>query len=425
MLYKFPTINHINDVLPYIQDCDEFYISDKGDYQVINYRMLGDETFPNIYDSTELRILDIENERAVARRECRGLVFDYNGYIINRRHHKFFNAGEREELSIERITEAGQKVNFRFVEKLDGSMVSPCSIKPKDGWQTSIRWMSKMGITDTSMAAEVFVAKNPKYQEFAESLLVYNFTPIFEWCSNKNRIVVDYPVDRLVLTDIRHNIDGYYYSWEQIVEAAEAYDIEIANTIGVDKDLAHNNFETIIEMIRDWEDAEGVVVRFEDGHKIKIKSDWYIKIHKVKAMLESERAAVEVIMIGALDDCLPILSENDRVRILAFQAQLVERLDEVAALIVDHVQSLKRKYPTKKDFALCEDAKTMSSKLKGYTFKLYDDVDITRERVYEMVKQGLLNSLSKNVSYDEFKHQILGELNYAQSQHTNSLEEQE
>ena len=37
MKYKFPTIQHIDDVLPHIVDCDDFIVADKGDHKVINY----------------------------------------------------------------------------------------------------------------------------------------------------------------------------------------------------------------------------------------------------------------------------------------------------------------------------------------------------------------------------------------------------
>jgi hypothetical protein len=37
-----------------------------------------------------------------------------------------------------------------------------------------------------------------------------DMTPIFEWCSRNQRIVVDYPEDMLVLTAVRDNIEGVY-----------------------------------------------------------------------------------------------------------------------------------------------------------------------------------------------------------------------
>jgi len=60
------------------------------------------------------------------------------------------------------------------------------------------------------MQAEVFIAQNPQYIDFARDCIGEGYTPIFEWCSNKNRIVLDYPEDQLILTSVRHMITGEY-----------------------------------------------------------------------------------------------------------------------------------------------------------------------------------------------------------------------
>lgn len=179
MNYNFPTINHIDDVLPAIKDSPEFIVVDKDDYTVINYVVMNEDTFP---------------DGDGVRRECRGLIFGKDGKLINRRFHRFFNVNERDETRHEAIDWSKPHM---ILEKLDGSMVSPCRVGKH------VRWMTKMGITDVSMEAEVFVATRPDYTEYASVLLTVGMTPIFEWCSNKNRIVLDYPDDQLILLAIR------------------------------------------------------------------------------------------------------------------------------------------------------------------------------------------------------------------------------
>jgi hypothetical protein len=50
----------------------------------------------------------------------------------------------------------------------------------------NIRWGTKMGVTDVSMQAEEYVAKNPRYEHMAAEFLAQNMTPIFEWCSRSS-----------------------------------------------------------------------------------------------------------------------------------------------------------------------------------------------------------------------------------------------
>ncbi|KMR26836.1 hypothetical protein EV34_14995, partial [Staphylococcus aureus] len=68
--------------------------------------------------------------------------------------HKFFNISENDGVSLDKVD---LNRSHLFMEKLDGSMIRPFLLS------SGIRWGTKMGITDVSMQAEEFVAKNPKY----------------------------------------------------------------------------------------------------------------------------------------------------------------------------------------------------------------------------------------------------------------------
>lgn len=67
-----------------------------------------------------------------------------------------------------------------------------------------------MGITDVASLAEEFVADKPNYVEFANECIGMKYTPIFEYTSPNNRIVVKYDEERLTLTAVRHNRTGRY-----------------------------------------------------------------------------------------------------------------------------------------------------------------------------------------------------------------------
>lgn len=192
MRYKFPQIRTIDDVLPHIKDRPEFIVAEREFGTVINYMVSMADTF----DMT-----GPDDLGGAIRRECRGLKFYPDGVIAARPFHKFFNIGEREETQPHLLDFTQEHT---IMTKLDGSMLHPMKVG------SNIRWMSKMGITDVALQVEEFVSLNTKYQNFAEWCIKNTLTPIFEWCSQKQKIVIDYPEDSLTLLAVRHNISGEY-----------------------------------------------------------------------------------------------------------------------------------------------------------------------------------------------------------------------
>jgi RNA ligase len=411
MDYQFPTITHIDQVLSAIEGAPEFIHVVKDGYQIINYVVAGSETFPEVKDDycpgckefkTEIgdcgsqRCPDFISASAI-RRECRGLVFDMDGLLIGRRYHKFFNVNERDETSIGKIDWSKPHV---ILEKLDGSMVSPCFVNGH------LRWMTKMGITDTSMEAEVFVASRPDYVEFAENYLTFGFTPIFEWCSNKNRIVLDYPEDRLVLTAMRCNETGNYLLYDALVHTSKRYGIPVVKVWDV---LRKQDTELLMDIVRQSEDAEGVVVRFDDGQMCKIKSDWYVRIHKVKSLLGQERDVVSLILKNELDDLLPVLPEDDVLKIQKFknELELVIAIDafNVWRTVQDFVASVDRK-----TFAL-EYGPNMDPMWRGLIFQFWDK-EVNERLTYQAIVDIIIKNCGSNASYAKVKEAFLKEIDY-------------
>ena len=137
---------------------------------------------------------------AAVRRECRGIIFDTaTGDIIRRPFHKFFNVNERDETQDHRVDLSRPHA---ILEKLDGSMIAPFLVNGE------LIWGTKMGATDVAKPVEEFIKNNPQYLSFAEEAVHHGLTPIFEWCSRKQRIVLDYKEDQLVLTAMRNQITG-------------------------------------------------------------------------------------------------------------------------------------------------------------------------------------------------------------------------
>jgi RNA ligase len=337
MNYQFPDINHIDDVVPHIEDRPEFRIMVKDWYTVINYMVGLEDTFSLIRHRTHYNMW--------IRRECRGLIFDTEtGQLISRPYHKFFNAGERDETQLCKINLYEPHV---ILEKLDGSMIRP--IPTKEGFRLG----TKAGITDVAMNAEVFIADKKYYALFIEKCFQRNITPIFEWCSRKNRIVVDYPEDQLILTAMRNVFDGSYVTYEVMKNYATAWGIPVvkafaSNTNGETAD----NIEDVVEQIRKWDDGEGVVIRFDNGHMVKIKADDYVLRHKSKDAINQEKNVIETILNDSVDDLIPLLTPEDAERVKAFQNAFWASVTDLC-IDMNHLFDMgNKKYPDKKDFAV-------------------------------------------------------------------------
>ena len=334
MNYTFPDITHIDDVIPHIEDKPEFKVMDKGWYTVINYMVAFEDTFSLIRERSHYNMK--------MRRECRGLIFDNaTGKLISRPYHKFFNVGERDETQLNNIDLTKPHV---VLEKLDGSMIRP--IPTKEGFRLG----TKAGITDVAMNAEVFIADKPKYSDFIQLMISRDIgaTPIFEWCSRKNRVVVDYPNDQLILTAIRDNISGKYLPYETLVGWGSYYNIPVVKAIaGDDTDITK-----VVDHIRKWDDGEGVVIRFDDGHMAKVKADEYILRHRSKEQINSEKNIIQVILSDAVDDMIPLLTEDDATRLRKFQSDFWSAVDEVAQDLTTIFKGGDMMYPDKKEFAV-------------------------------------------------------------------------
>jgi RNA ligase len=336
MNYEFPDINNISDVLPHIEGWDEFRVMEKDWYTVVNYMVALEETFS--YDSPDGS--DSYLNMSV-RRECRGLIFDTKtGQLLSRPYHKFFNVGEKPETQLNKINLYEPHV---VLEKLDGSMIRP--IPTKEGF----RLATKAGVTDVAMNAEVFIADKSYYAHFIEKCFELNMTPIFEWCSRKNRIVVDYPKDQLILTGIRDNPTGSYVTYEVMKHYASTWGIPVVKAVD---GLAVQNIDLFVKQVREWDDGEGIVLRFDTGHMVKVKADDYVLRHKSKDAINQEKNVLQTILDDAVDDLIPLLTPEDAERVKAFQGAFWASITDLC-IDMDHLFDMgNKKYPDKKDFAV-------------------------------------------------------------------------
>jgi RNA ligase len=161
--------------------------------------------------------------------------------------------------------------------------------------------------------------------------------------------VIDYPEDNLILTAMRYNDTGFYLDYEVMKNYADAWSIPVVQAVD---GLAVQNIELFVKQVREWEDDEGVVVRFDNGHMVKVKSADYVLRHKSKDAINQEKNVLQTILDDAVDDLVPLLAPDDADRLQRFQNAFLKGLDEVAYEMAELFVKGNKMYPEKKDFAV-------------------------------------------------------------------------
>jgi RNA ligase len=368
MNYQFPHIHCLDDIKEVISDLPEFIIAEREWGYVVNYLMMTPDTFPAVSDRDD-----------AIRRECRGLIFNIAGDIVSRPLHKFFNVGELDETFLEKIDLSKPHV---ILEKMDGSMIRPI---PVTGG--GFRLGTKMGITDISQQAERFIADKSNINTFILGAIGAGYTPIFEWCSRQQRIVIDYPEDKLVLIAVRHVNSGEYLSYQQMQELAGIYNLDLVQAYPGTVD----NMQRLMDETRTLDGQEGWVIRWSDGHMVKLKGEAYVRIHKAKDALVQEKNLLDLILNEQLDDVKSLLPLDDLIRVENYERSFWHSiLNTISNWKLIHTDIMSRFSKDRKKFAL-EYAPTMDNNLRGIIFRSWDDSQFDFQK-------AILELIGKNLS---------------------------
>jgi len=309
----------------------------KGDCIIVNYDFTFKASFPDPADAPDPAIA-----RALRiRRECRGIIFNADsGLVISRRLHKFFNIGELPETESERVDISRPHV---ILEKMDGCMVTPFISGGK------VRFGSKMGTTEMSNRMEEthLVRCGIDYYAFARLWLDRGFTPIFEYCSAQQQIVVGYEEDLIMLVAMRHNRTGMYVKYAALVQAANEGGIPVVKAL----EEKVEDLDAMMDRVKRAEGLEGFVLVFQDnGEMFKMKSEWYFERSKKQAgagMGSHEKDVWLLILENKLDDIAIAIGPKTRERMDAFAEQLFCAISASARKIATVVEDAHQRGLTK------------------------------------------------------------------------------
>lgn len=110
------------------------------------------------------------------------------------------------------------------------------------------------------------------------------------------------------------------------------------------------NISKIATCVAGQSNNEGIVVRFDTGQMIKIKADEYVRKHRSKDLISSQKGIINLILEDKLDDVLPQLDEAVRDKATDYQHQVNFICAEIASDIQSFVED--REAYEQKAFAL-------------------------------------------------------------------------
>lgn len=293
-------------------------------------------------------------------RQCRGLIYrNDTGEVVARPWEKFFNYGEPAgEGTLRDLDEP-----VRVFDKLDGSLGILY-------WTSDFQpQIATRGSFTSEQALWANMHLSAKYPEFEPHL---GLTYLFEIVYPGNRIVVDYQgMEDLVLLDVLETETGnrapdhYWYDWEGPV--AEELDAE--------------TLREALEL-EPRPNAEGIVIRFEDGGMLKIKQEDYVALHRIVTGL-NERTVWEHLAAGkATIDLLRDLPEEFRPWVLGVASSLSLEFLRIKTLVKEEfentilvVSGCGNQDWTRKDFAHYV-TKEYTKELWPLLFMLLDGKDI-------------------------------------------------
>lgn len=385
-----------------------FYIPtyQEADQILLNNRDVFNKSV-EIVDGVEFHIFDyrLGNYTDFAPKganEMRGIVYRKTpeGMAPEIALHKFFNLGQGGEEEAKNFT----KIEYIQIKE-DGSMITPHVINGKIYCKTRKTFSS-----DQAQMANKIFNLNDKLKDWVIRTVENGMQPIFELVSPFNKIVLDYQKTELRLLQIRDMVNGEYAHVCDVDGEAESVGIispeySLWNS---DKDIF-----SFYEEIKEKEGLEGYVVTFENGHKTKCKTNWYLRLHHILTEgLMRENDIIAWILNEELDDVLSQVPETDERKNYALDMSKYLR-----HFINEKMEEIKKEIDgyngNRKDFAIAHKEHSLFSLLMAVIGQIERGDIFNKDKTFDLIKAYVLkrtahwNDAKQFLNHIGFKHERL------------------
>lgn len=259
-------------------------------------------------------------------KEARGLILDTqdNFRVVRYAFKKFFNVDEGFATRLDWDTAVA-------TEKIDGSIMSV--------WFARGKWhLSTNGTIDAFKAELNGVGPYKTFGELFESVLplswfannISNYFAhmcyTFELVSPYNKVVIDYPETKVYLLSIRNMNTLVEYPLDEVAEFANRFNLTMPQFYYMNDEAG---FRRLVEQMP--EGHEGIVVRDENGERVKIKTLLYFEMHRAKNN-----------GVITLERIVDLIRANDHYEFLSYFPEYQSVFDDVKRQI-DHSEVVVEK----------------------------------------------------------------------------------
>jgi T4 RnlA family RNA ligase len=242
--------------------------------------------------------------------EMRGITFNL---LTGKRYlsiHKFFNHAEnpftideKEEKEFGCIVKWNTEKKLDIRDKRDGSLIQALLIKGNVVFKTKGSFYSEQ----TEICREQI---DPELEDLLRKLLNVGYTPLLEYTSPENKIVVNYNIPELKIIQIR-NLFGEYLTYDEIINHLEIPEKYMVERISL-------TFEEILKRQETEKGIEGWICfnpNVEDLRVAfrKVKTAEYFILHRLVSPNELvENKLIKVILDEGIDDILAVCNDFQR-----------------------------------------------------------------------------------------------------------------
>ncbi len=296
--------------------------------------------------------------------KCRALVLDSNGAIVARSFSKFFNYGQKEcRIPI--------NCNYKIYDKVDGSL--GMLFYYNNDWIFCSRgsFVSDQAIYGIAMIPEQL------YKDLNKDLS-YSFEIIYP----ENKIIVDYGIQKELIYITSFKKDGTESDDSDImikhgIQSVQQYGS--GNSGDSDND-GSGLFDSLLA--KNTINKEGYVIRFDDGYRIKLKFENYLKMTHIKSKLTVAHIFENFKEETYIDENIPdeFYEYIDKIR-----TRIKEEYNNVYEIVTKEYEELEKLNLSIRDFAV----KVKDNIYKFILFKLKHNIMI-KPYIFQFIKPIIL-----------------------------------
>lgn len=319
----------------------------------------------------------------------RSLITDKDGNVLSSGWPKFFNVGEKSDL----YPDPNTFKDWIIQDKLDGSLLIADYVNNTFNMRT--RGTASYVKQENARDFEVLPEKYPKVVEYLKNN--NHLSLLFEIVTPNNVIVIrPKDVEFFFLGAVDKNTLKVLPSYELVEIWRSIGCVPMPQTYRMDnlKDVI-----CVVNHVKEWKGKEGVVLCYNNNqNRVKIKSDWYCFIHRVKSQLNSEENLIEYFIDSGMPSKDKFYNKIETEFDFEIAKQLEEQITKIsdawisATKALDNIKDLVRGikgFKTRKEQAQYILTTYKNCNRAPLAFSVLDGKEITRVQYIKLLKQFL------------------------------------